>query len=57
MKNTPESTDATTANEENGSSEGKINVSIYIAFTFTQILVKSKIDLGKVLFDGIILTF
>ena len=55
MKNTPESTDATTANEENGSSEGKINDSIYIAFTFTQI--KSKIDLGKVLFDGIILTF
>ena len=37
MKNTPESTDATTANEENGSSEGKINVSIYIVFTFTQI--------------------
>ena len=33
MKNTPESTDATTANEENGSSEGKINVSVYIAFT------------------------
>ena len=34
MKNTPESTDATTANEENGSSEGKINVLVYIAFTF-----------------------
>ena len=57
MKNTPESTDATTANEENGSSEGKINVSVYIAFTFTQILIKCIIDLGNVFFNGIILTF
>ena len=55
MKNTPESTDATTANEENGSSEGKINVSVYITFTFTQI--KCIIDLGNVFFNGIIFTF